>query len=76
MKEFVEYMARGLVSDTTAVSVNEVRGDGATILELSVAEHDLGKVIGKKGRTAKALRSIIQASAAKTRQRVILEILD
>lgn len=76
MKEFVSFMARGLVAEPDSVRVAEVRGDSATIVELEVAEADLGKVIGKKGRTAKALRSLIQASASKSQQRVILEILD
>lgn len=76
MKDFVAFMAKGLVSAADQVVVNEVRGDAATVIELEVAESDLGKVIGKKGRTAKALRSLIQASAAKSRTRVILEILD
>lgn len=76
MKDFVAFMAKGLVADADQVVVTEVRGDTATVIELEVAESDLGKVIGKKGRTAKALRSLIQASAAKSRTRVILEILD
>ncbi len=76
MKALVEYMAKGLVSDIAAVSVKELKGDGATIFELSVAGDDLGKVIGKKGRTARALRTILQAASAKHKTRSILEILD
>ena len=76
MKDFVEYLAKGLVSDTGAVNVKELQGDGGTIFELSVAPDDLGKVIGKKGRTARALRTLIQAAATKQKTRATLEILD
>lgn len=76
MKDFVEYLARGLVSSPDAVIVKEMKGDGTTIFELTVAQDDLGKVIGKKGRTARALRTLIQAAATKAKTRAILEILD
>lgn len=76
MREFVEYLAKGLVSDPSAVIVKEMKGDGTTIYELTVAPDDLGKVIGKKGRTARALRTLLQAAATKQKTRAILEILD
>lgn len=76
MREFVEFLAKGLVSDPDQVQVKEVKGDNATIYELTVAADDLGKVIGKKGRTARALRTLIQAAATKANERAILEILD
>ena len=76
MREFVEYLARGLVSEPDHVQVKELKGDGTTIFELTVAADDLGKVIGKKGRTARALRTLLQAAATKAKTRAILEILD
>jgi hypothetical protein len=75
-KDLIEYIAKSLVDDPGAVSVNEVEGDKATVLELRVAEGDIGKVIGKYGRIAKALRTVLSASASKTGKRYALEILD
>ncbi len=69
-------MARGLVASPDAVNVKEMSGDGTTILELTVAVEDLGKVIGKKGRTARAMRTLLHAAATKDKTRAILEILD
>lgn len=76
MVELVEYMAKGLVADPHGVNVKEVKGSGSTVYELTVSPDDLGKVIGKKGRTARALRTILQAACAKDKTRAILEILD
>jgi hypothetical protein len=72
----VEYLARGLVDSPEAVVVEEVDEPDALVYELKVAETDLGKVIGKQGRTAKALRTVLSAASSKMRRRVILEILE
>jgi hypothetical protein len=72
----VEYLARGLVDNPEAVVVEEVDEPDALVYELKVAETDLGKVIGKQGRTAKALRTVLSAASSKMRRRVILEILE
>lgn len=76
MKELVEYVARFLVRNREAVNVVETEHDGVPTLELRVAEEDLGRVIGKEGRTAKALRAILHAAAARKNQRVVLEIVE
>jgi predicted RNA-binding protein YlqC (UPF0109 family) len=75
-KELVEYIAKSLVDDPSGVVVNQIEGEKSTILELKVSEGDVGKVIGKHGRIAKAIRTILSASATKTGKRVVLEILD
>jgi len=75
-KELVEYIAKSLVDDPSGVIVNQIEGEKSTILELKVAEGDVGKVIGKHGRIAKAIRTILSASSTKTGKRVVLEILD
>lgn len=72
----VEYIAKSLVDDPAAVSVSEVEGEKSTILELRVAQDDIGKVIGKYGRIAKAMRTVLSASSGKSGKRVTLEILD
>jgi predicted RNA-binding protein YlqC (UPF0109 family) len=76
LRELIDYLARGLVDHPEEVEVEEVEESDALVFELKVAEEDLGKVIGKQGRTAKALRTILSAASAKTRRRVILEILE
>jgi hypothetical protein len=75
-RDLVEYIAKSLVDDPSAVSVNVIEEDKATILELRVASDDIGKVIGKQGRIAKAIRTILSASASAAHKRVVLEILD
>jgi len=75
-RDLVEYIAKSLVDDPAAVNVAVVEGDKSTILELRVAEEDIGKVIGKHGRIAKAIRTILSASSAAASKRIILEILD
>ena len=75
-KELVEYIAKSLVDDPSAVTVNIIEGEKSTILELKVADNDIGKVIGKHGRIAKAMRTILSAAATKKEKRVVLEILD
>jgi len=76
MKQLVEYIARALVDNPDRVEVREVAGEQTSVLELKVATEDLGKVIGKQGRTAKAMRTILQAASAKTGKRTVLEILE
>jgi predicted RNA-binding protein YlqC (UPF0109 family) len=77
VKELLEYLARGLVDSPDQVHVNEVReDDGTVVLELSVAEEDYGSVIGRGGRTAAALRTVIKAAAAKEQRRVFVDIVD
>ncbi|MBQ2258959.1 MAG: KH domain-containing protein [Spirochaetales bacterium] len=75
-KELVEFMVRSLVDCPEEVSVNVIEGEKSTILELHVASEDVGKVIGKQGRIAKAIRTILSASATKDGKRATLEILD
>ena len=75
-KDLIEYIAKALVDDPSAVSVQEVEGEKSTIIELRVASSDIGKVIGKYGRIAKALRTVLSASATKTGKRYSLEILE
>lgn len=76
LKEFVEFMAKSIVDNPEEVKVTEVAGEKTTVIELRVASEDLGKVIGKQGRTAKAIRSILSAAAAKMKKRAVLEILE
>jgi uncharacterized protein len=76
MKELVETIARALVDDPEQVQVVEVAGERVTVLELRVGPGDLGKVIGKEGRTARAIRTILNANATKLRKRAVLEILE
>lgn len=76
MRELVEQMARALVDDSDAVQVREVEGERVTIIELRVAPGDLGKVIGKQGRTARAMRTILNANATKLKKRAVLEIVE
>jgi len=75
-KDLVEYIAKTLVDDPSAVLVNRIEGDKATILELTVADADVGKVIGKHGRIAKAIRTLLAAASTRSGKRVTLEILD
>jgi len=75
-KDLVEYIAKSLVDDPDNVSVNIIEGEKSTILELRVSQDDIGKVIGKHGRIAKAVRTVLSAAASKTGKRVVLEILD
>jgi predicted RNA-binding protein YlqC (UPF0109 family) len=77
MKDLLEYLARGLVEKPDEVSVNEVHeDDGTIVLELSVAGEDYGNVIGRGGRTASALRTIIKSAAVKDKRRVFVDIVD
>jgi uncharacterized protein len=76
MKELVELIARSLVDNPDEVKVHEIEGDQTTVLELRVADGDLGKVIGRQGRTARAIRTILGASGMKLKKRFVLEILE
>ena len=76
MKEFVEYIVKALVDNPQAVELKEIEGERTTVYELRVAQSDLGKVIGKAGQTAKAIRIIMQAVSAKKGKRAVLEILE
>ena len=76
LKELVTFIAQSLVDDPDKVEVTEVAGEQTAVLELKVASDDLGKIIGKQGKTAKAIRTILGAAAAKMRKRAVLEILE
>lgn len=76
MKELIEYLAKALVDNPDEVQVSEVTGDQTSVLELKVAKEDLGKVIGKQGRSARAMRTILSAAATKLKKRTVLEIIE
>ena len=76
MRELILVMARALVDKPDEVEIREIEGDVTTILELKVAKEDLGKVIGKQGKTAHAMRSILNATATKLKKRAVLEIVE
>jgi predicted RNA-binding protein YlqC (UPF0109 family) len=76
LKELVEFTAKSLVDQPDEVQVTEVEGEQTTVIELRVAKEDLGKVIGKQGRTARAIRTILSAAASKGKKRCVLEILE
>jgi predicted RNA-binding protein YlqC (UPF0109 family) len=75
VEDLVEYLAKGLVDKPDEVSVARVEGDGVIVLELRVAAEDVGKVIGRQGRVARALRTLVRASGARSNERVLLEIV-
>jgi hypothetical protein len=76
MKEVVEYLAKSLVNDPAAVNVTESEREDTAVFELKVAKEDLGRVIGRQGRTAKSIRALLNAAASKTNRKVILEIVE
>ena len=76
MKNLIEFIAKALVDHPEDVKVSEVEGEQTTVLELKVAQDDLGKVIGKQGRTARALRTILSAASTKAKKRTVLESLE
>ena len=76
MKELVQYLAKSLVNNPDAVEVRETEGETASVLELKVAKEDLGRIIGKQGRTAKSIRTILNAAAFRTNRKVVLEIVE
>lgn len=76
MKELVEFVARALVDDIGRIEISELAGNQTNIIELKVAKEDIGKVIGRQGRTADAIRTILNCAAAKLNKRYILQIID
>jgi hypothetical protein len=76
MKELIKYIAQALVDNPNQVEVSEVLGEQTSVIELRVAKEDLGKVIGKQGRTAKAMRTLLSAASTKMRKRAVLEIIE
>ncbi|AEF17382.1 KH domain-containing protein [Thermoanaerobacterium saccharolyticum] len=75
MGELVKFIAKSLVDNPDAVQINEIEGEQSIIIELKVAPEDMGKVIGKQGRIAKAIRTVVKAAATKEKKRVIVEII-
>ncbi|MCF8721326.1 MULTISPECIES: KH domain-containing protein [Nitrospina] len=76
MKDLIEIIAKALVDHPEEVNIREVEGEKTTVLELRVAKDDLGKVIGKQGKTARAMRTILNANATKLKKRAVLEIIE
>ena len=76
IRELIEYIAKVLVDQPERVRVSEVEGESTSVLELTVAKEDMGKIIGKQGRTAVAIRTILNNAARKTRRRCVLEIIE
>ncbi|WP_027720439.1 KH domain-containing protein [Maridesulfovibrio zosterae] len=76
LKDLVEYIAKSLVDSPDEVVVTEIEGEQTSVIELKVAKEDLGKVIGKQGRTARAMRTLLGAASTKVRKRSVLEILE
>ena len=76
MKELIEFIAKSLVDRPEDVVVSEIEGEQTSVIELKVAKEDLGKVIGKQGRTARAMRTILSAASTKIRKRSVLEIIE
>ena len=76
MKELVQYLAKSLVNNPDAVEVKQTERDDASVVELKVAKEDLGRVIGRQGRTAKSIRTLLNAVATKTNRKVVLEIVE
>ncbi len=76
MKDLISYIAKALVDKPEEVSVSEIEGEQTSVIELKVAKEDLGKVIGKQGRTARAMRTILSAASTKIRKRSVLEIIE
>ena len=76
LKELIEYIAKLLVDNPDQVTVTEIEGEQTSVIELKVAKEDLGKVIGKQGRTARAMRTILGAASTKARKRAVLEIIE
>jgi predicted RNA-binding protein YlqC (UPF0109 family) len=76
VKELIEYIAKSLVDQPDAVKVTEVEGERTSVIELSVAKEDMGMIIGKQGRTATAMRTLLNAAGMKQKKRTILEIIE
>ena len=76
MKDLLQYLAKSLVDNPDAVEVNDTQAETALVLKLKVAKEDLGRIIGKQGRTAKPIRTILNAAASRQNQKVVLEIIE
>lgn len=76
MKELVQFLAKSLVNNPDAVEITESENDGAAVIELKVAKEDLGRIIGRQGRTAKSIRTLLNAAASRDNRRVVLEIVE
>ncbi len=76
MKDLIDYLAKSLVDNPDAVEVRETQGETASVFELRVAKEDLGRIIGKQGRTAKSIRTILNAAASRVNRKVVLEIVE
>ena len=76
MKDLILYLAKSLVNHPDEVEVKEIQGEASAIIELRVAKEDLGRIIGKQGRTAKSLRTIINAAASRSNRKIVLEIVE
>lgn len=76
LAKMIEYMAKMLVDLPDQVEVNEIAGENTTVIELKVAKEDLGKIIGKQGRTARAVRTVLNGASTKLRKRTVLEIIE
>jgi len=76
MKDLIEFMAKALVDNPDSVEVREIEGEQSSVIELRVSREDLGKVIGKQGRTARAMRTILSAASTKLRKRAVLDIIE
>ena len=76
MKDLIKYIAEALVDNPEQVSVAEIEGNQTSVLELKVSKEDLGKIIGKQGRTARAMRTILSAASSKEKKRTVLEIVE
>jgi predicted RNA-binding protein YlqC (UPF0109 family) len=76
MKEVLESIIKNLVSDKNAISIHQIDGEKSIVFEVKVAENDMGKIIGKEGRVAKAIRTVVKAIAAKEEKRVTIEFID
>ena len=76
MKDLIKYIAQAMVDHPEQVELSEVKGDRISIIELKVAKSDLGKIIGKQGRNARAIRTILGAASAKAKKRTVLEIIE
>lgn len=76
MRELIEYIAKALVDNPEEVKVSEVEGEVTSVIEMRVAKSDLGKVIGKEGRTARAMRTLLTAASTKIKKRAVLEIIE
>ncbi|MDR2018639.1 MAG: KH domain-containing protein [Syntrophobacterales bacterium] len=76
LKELIEYIAKALVDNPDQVKVSEIEGEKTSVIELNVSKDDLGKVIGKQGRTARAMRTILSTASTKVKKRAVLEIIE